>query len=164
MARVRQGESRRVQLTSEGLARLRAELEHLQQESRAELNERVRQAREEAHGDSGDSVAYEDAKAELERLERRIAELEFTLSDAELVLTPAEARSEVALGAYVETRDREGEPECYRIVDGLEVDPAIGHISPSSPVGQALLGHRPGDEVAVETPGGVRHLRIVAVR
>ncbi|HZT07650.1 MAG TPA: transcription elongation factor GreA [Chloroflexota bacterium] len=154
----------KIRLTQEGLARLNAELENLTHVRRQEVAERIRQAREESHGDSGDSTAYEDAKTELALLEQRIAELERTLAEVEVVAEHGEAHSEVGLGAHVIIRDAEGEQEEYIIVDHFEADPRQGRISQTSPVGQALLGHRAGDQVRVETPAGERALTIVEVR
>jgi transcription elongation factor GreA len=152
----------KIRLTSEGLARLQEELENLTHVRRQEVAERIRQAREESHGDSGDSTAYEEAKTELALLEQRIAELERTLAEVEIV--PEEAHSDVALGCHVKIRDSEGEEEEYVIVDHFEADPRRGRLSQTSPVGQALMGHRKGDEIVVDTPAGTRKLTIVDVR
>ena len=154
----------KIRLTSDGIARLQAELEHLTHVRRHEVGERIRQAREESHGDSGDSTAYEDAKTELAIIEQRIAELERTLSEVEVVPESGERHSEVSLGARVVIRDSEGEQEEYVIVDHAEADPRHGRISQTSPVGQALLGHRANDQVPVDTPAGTRLLTIVEVR
>jgi transcription elongation GreA/GreB family factor len=67
---------------------------------------------------------------------------------------------EVQSGSRVRVRDVDGEEE-YTVVKRGEADPAQGRISTESPVGRALLGRRPGDEVEVQTPGGVRVLTIV---
>jgi transcription elongation factor GreA len=154
----------KVRLTPEGLERLQSELENLTHVRRHEVAERIRQAREEAHGDSGDSTAYEDAKTELAILEQRIAELERTLAEVEVVPGTDELHTEVSLGCHVVIRDTEGEQEEYVVVDHAEADPRLGRISQTSPVGRALLGHRTGDEVNVETPAGVRRLKIMEVR
>jgi transcription elongation factor GreA len=69
---------------------------------------------------------------------------------------------ESQLGSRVRVRDADGEEE-YTIVRRGEADPAQGRISTESPVGRALLGGRRGDEVTVQTPGGVRALTIVEV-
>lgn len=154
----------KIRLTPEGYERLKAELENLTHVRRQQVAERIRQAREEAHGDSGDSTAYEDAKTELAILEQRIAELERTLAEVEVVQDSGEVHATVSLGARVVMRDSEGEEEEYVIVDHAEADPRRGRISQSSPVGRALMGHRPGDEVVVDTPAGPRRLTIVSVR
>ena len=154
----------KIRLTADGVARLQAELEHLTHARRQEVGERIRQAREESHGDSGDSTAYEDAKTELALIEQRIAELERTLAEVEIVPESGEKHTEVSLGAHVVIRDTEGEQEEYVIVDHAEADPRLGRISQTSPVGQALLGHRAKDKVTVDTPAGPRQLTIVEVR
>ncbi|MPZ12915.1 MAG: transcription elongation factor GreA [Chloroflexi bacterium] len=154
----------KIRLTREGLERLHAELDHLRQVRRQELAERIRQAREESHGDSGDSTAYEDAKTELAILEQRIGELDRTLSEVEVVPERKERHTEVAFGARVVIRDADGEQEEYIIVDHAEADPRAGRLSQTSPVGRAVLGHRTGDQVSVETPAGMRRLTIVDVR
>ncbi|MEA2670898.1 MAG: transcription elongation factor GreA [Chloroflexota bacterium] len=71
--------------------------------------------------------------------------------------------AEVHAGSRVRVRDADGEEEEYTIVRKGEADPAQGRISTDSPVGRALLGRRGGDEVTVQTPGGVRALTIVEV-
>ena len=154
----------KIRLTSDGVARLQSELEHLTHVRRHEVGERIRQAREESHGDSGDSTAYEDAKTELALIEQRISELEHTLAEVEIVPESGEKHTEVSLGAHVVIRDSEGEQEEYVIVDHAEADPRLGRISQTSPVGQALMGHRAKDKVTVDTPAGARQLTIVEVR
>jgi transcription elongation factor GreA len=77
--------------------------------------------------------------------------------------TPREPESCTAeLGSTVWVRDAEGE-EAYTVVTRAEADIAHGRISAESPVGRAILGHRPGDEIEVVTPGGVRLLTIARV-
>jgi transcription elongation factor GreA len=153
----------KTRLTSDGFERLKAMLENLTHVRRLEVAERIRQAREEAHGDSGDSTAYEDAKTELAILEQRIAELERTLAEVEVV-EDSGVHATVTLGAKVVMRDADGEEEEYFVVDHAEADPRLGRISMTSPVGQALMNHRTGDEVIVETPAGPRKLTIVSVQ
>jgi transcription elongation GreA/GreB family factor len=70
--------------------------------------------------------------------------------------------SEVQPGSRVRVRDADGEEE-YTLVRRGEADPANGRISTESPVGRALLGCRRGDEVTVQTPGGIRALTVVGV-
>ena len=152
----------KIRLTAEGKARLTAELEHLTQVRRHEITERIIQAREEAHGDSGDSTAYEEAKTELVLLEQRISELEHTLAEVEVVDEVGE-HSEVSLGAHVTVKDDSGAEEEYVIVDHAEADPRHGRISDTSPVGKALVGHKVGDVVSVETPEGTRKLTITTI-
>lgn len=77
--------------------------------------------------------------------------------------TPRDSESCAAeLGSTVWVRDADGE-EAYTVVSRAEADIAHGRISAESPVGRAIIGHRPGDEVEVVTPGGVRLLTIARV-
>jgi transcription elongation factor GreA len=153
-----------IRLTPQGAAQLEAELAHLTQVRRRELAERVEQERDQTHGDFADSRTYDDAKTESLWVEGRIAELERLLAHVELMPESREPRGEVELGAHVAARNGEGDTETYLIVDPAEADPRQGRISEMSPVGRALLGHRPGDEVGVETPDGIRQLTILDVR
>lgn len=153
----------KVRLTAEGLARLTAELEHLTHVRRHEITAQIIQAREEAHGDSGDSTAYEEAKGDLIIVEQRISDLERTLAEVEVVDESPGGHTEGALGAHVIVHDEDGAEEEYVIVDHAEADPRHGRISAISPVGAALLDHHVGDQVEVETPEGTRKLTIKSI-
>ncbi len=74
-----------------------------------------------------------------------------------------EAEGAIRVGSAVRFREGEGE-EVVEIVGDAEADPWHGRISRGSPLARALLGRRPGDEVQVRTPGGVRHVSVVAAR
>lgn len=148
-------------LTPTGYARLMAELDHLRTVRRHEVSDRLRGAREVGVWDSPEFLA---AREEQAFVEGRIATLERLLAEAEVVeiSTTAEWPS-VEIGSTVVLRDDEGEEERYAVVGAMEADPAQGRISNQSPVGRALLGHRPGDTVEVETPGGPRRLTVVEI-
>lgn len=68
----------------------------------------------------------------------------------------------VVLGSRVRVRDADGEHE-YAMVTRVTVDAPAESVSVGSPVGRALLGCRPGEQVRVQTPGGVRLLTVVDV-
>ncbi|NIV28714.1 MAG: transcription elongation factor GreA, partial [Anaerolineae bacterium] len=57
-----------------------------------------------------------------------------------------------------------GESETFHIVGSAEANPASGKVSHESPLGRSLLGHRVGDTVAVEAPGGEIAFRITAIQ
>ena len=153
----------KVRLTPDGKARLTEELNNLIHVRRQEVADRIRQAREEAHGDSGDSTAYEEAKEELALIEQRISELEHTLAEVEVVPETGK-HTEVSIGCHVIVHDDDGEQEEYIVVDHAEADPRRGRISQTSPVGAALFGKHAGDHVDVATPAGVRRLKIVEIK
>ncbi len=153
----------RVLLTREGQARLVAELEELRTTKRAEVAERLRISREEGPGDAGDNTQYLETQRDLALLEARIAAIERTLAQAQIVESAPPRSGEIGLGSCVVVRDEEGEVATYNLVGSAEANPRRGLISYESPVGRALLGHRAGDTVSVETPAGIRHLTIVSV-
>ena len=142
-------------LTSEGYQNLQEELEHLRSVKRHEVAERLRAAMEDG-GDMGgvDSDAeYDAAKNEQAFVEGRIRELETILANAH-VIEESGKREVVEVGAKVTIRENGSEQEVYTVVGRAEADPSKGRISNESPLGQALMNHRAGDEVEVQAPGG----------
>jgi transcription elongation factor GreA len=69
----------------------------------------------------------------------------------------------VSVGSVVEVKDEFGK-QVFTIVGPAEADPSEGRISMESPVGKALLGHKSGDQIEVQSPGGNRNLKITKVR
>jgi len=152
-------ESQEVFLTNDGLQRAISQLEFLRTAGRAKVAQYLHEAQE--AGDVIDNAAYEDAKNEQARLEGRIIELEQLLSRAKLI---DRVQSDVAtLGSVVRLAINNGREVEYTIVGAFEADPSAKRISNESPVGKALLGHKPGDMVMVSTPGGVKEYTILAV-
>jgi transcription elongation factor GreA len=151
-----------VRLTQQGLDSLRAELNHLRTTGRANVSERIKEAKE--GGDISESGEYEDAKQAQAFIEGRIRELEHILARAEVIDPAAAVSGVVQLGAKV-TVDEDGDRSTYRIVSGAEAGRKNGEmrISNQSKVGGALLGHKVGDVVHVDTPNGTIQLTVVAV-
>lgn len=148
-------------LTPEGRRKLEEELEYLRTVRRQEVAESIHSAKEE--GDIMENAAYDAAKDEQAFLEGRILHLEAMLENA-VIIEGNGSTDEVSLGARVTVVERgSDEPETYHIVGSVEVDPADGRISNESPLGRALMGHRVGEEVAVSTPSGVLHFRILSI-
>jgi len=148
-------------LTPQGRRKLEEELNYLITVKRPEIAEQIRAAKGE--GDIMESAGYDEAKAQQAFLEGRILTIQKILENA--VMIDDNGPSElVRLGSYVTVIEGDGEPETFRIVGSAEANPADGLISNESPVGRALLNHRVGDEVIVQTPGGTLRLRIAAIR
>lgn len=147
-------------ITPQGVAKVKAELEHLRNVKRPEIIERLQDAK--GGSDWMDNTEYIAIQDELAFVDGRIYELEDMLRYAEII-EDGEDNSIVNVGNTVVIEDDEGQLETYTIVGTVEADPSRGLISNHSPTGGALLGHEVGDEVTVETPGGVIHYRIVAV-
>jgi transcription elongation factor GreA len=145
-------------LTPEGLANLKAELEHMSTVRRREVAARIKEARE--FGDISENAEYDDAKNEQAMLESRIATLEDKLRSAS-VIDAAELDTDVVrVGSTVHVVDADGAKLKYTIVGSAEARPADMRLSNESPVGKALVGHKQGDEVVFTTPRGERKLKI----
>ena len=136
-------------LSREGEAELRRELAELVGNRRAEIAARIHDAKE--HGDLTENAEYEEAKNEQAFVEGRIQTLEAMLKTA--VIIENGSTEFVALGSRVEVDSIDGE-ETFSIVGSAEARPADGKISNESPVGRALLGRKPGEQVAVKLPNG----------
>lgn len=151
-------------LTAEGAAELRRELEELINVKRPALAQRLREAI--AQGDLSENADYTDAKEQQGFLEGRIQYLETLLRRAKIIDESGDTKSapaEVQLGCEVTITSEDEPPETYRIVGAAEADPRNGKISNESPLGAALLGHRKGDRVRVETPGGEWVVKIIDI-
>lgn len=142
-----------VYLTQEGQAELEKELEFLRTARRREIADKISQAKE--LGTTVNNAEYDDAKREQSFVEGRIRELESLLANAQVVKHETTPSEWVKLGSKVTIVTPDGEADCYTIVGSAEAHPLAGKISNESPVGQALLGKRVGQEVQVVTPGGV---------
>ena len=144
-------------ITEEGLKRLESELEELKTVRRKEVAEKIKVAL--SFGDLSENSEYDEAKNEQAIIEGRIAEIENQLKNVR-VLDEAELGGEnVHVGALVTVREKgKKKSVTYRLVGSTEADPLNGRISDESPVGAALIGRRVGEEVEVETPGGLLKL------
>lgn len=149
-------------LTPEGLAKLEDELEHLCTVRRQEVAEKIQRAKE--LRSSVSSPEYEDAKNEQGFVEGRILELERIIKNAKIIHHEDVNVDFVEVGNEVRVQLEDGSQEHYTIVGSAEADPAEFKISNESPMGNALLGKRVGDEVEVEAPAGVLKLRIVEIK
>ena len=147
-------------LTAEGAANLKAELADLKGPQREALAKRLREAIQ--MGDLSENADYHKAKEDQAFLEGRIQELEYILGNAEVV-EDSGVHDEVKVGAKVTIQEDDFEPEIFYMVGAKEADPRNGKISNESPIGRALMGHKAGDSVVAETPGGKINLKILNI-
>ncbi len=144
---------KKVVLTYEGLKNMEAELENLKTVRRKDVAEKIKEAR--GQGDLSENAEYDAAKEEQAEIEARIVQLEKMLRNAEVIDEECGAKDTISLGTTVTLLDVEFEEEMeYTIVGSAEADPMNGRISNESPVGMALLGHKKGDNITIETPDG----------
>ncbi|GAB1398766.1 transcription elongation factor GreA [Aminivibrio sp.] len=149
-------------MTQTGFEKLMEELKELRSTGRAEISRQLEEAR--SFGDLSENAEYAAAKEEQAKLETRISWLEFQLSKAKILDSSSIDTSKVSLGTTVSIQDIiNSKSFSYTIVGSEESDPKANKISSSSPVGQALLNKKIGEEVHVKVPRGVRHLRIVNI-
>ena len=146
-------------ITPEGLEALKAELDRLEGEARRDIAQRIKVARE--LGDLSENAEYHIAKEDQAHLETKIARLNQRLRAARVVEAPV-ASEVVAFGTTVTVADEEsGRESTWTLVGPTEADVRAGKLSAESPMAKALMGRRPGDEVDVHTPRGVRRQRVV---
>jgi transcription elongation factor GreA len=149
-----------VLVTAEGYAQLCAELETLRTLRRQEMAAQLRAVRED--GDP-DNPALFDLLEQQAQLEARIALLEAQTAAARIVAPAADGTA--GIGSRLRVRhDDSGEVADYQLVGAIESDVGNGRVSVGAPVGRALLGHRRGDSVTVETPRGTMRLEVLSVR
>ncbi len=142
-------------LTAKQAEALRAEIEELEGPRRTEAVAAIKKARE--FGDLSENFEYHAAKNEQGLLEARIRTLRARLDNAEIV--EEAAGDEVGIGSVVEVVDDSGEQMTVE-VSGVG---GAGTVSPTSPLGSALLGHKAGETVPVQAPRGAWQATIVAI-
>jgi transcription elongation factor GreA len=151
-------------ITSRGAEQLRAELRKLKAEDRPAIIRAIAEAR--SHGDLSENAEYHAAREQQGFIEGRIKEIERRLSHAQ-VIDPATLpdTGKVVFGATVVLAPVDGGGDVrYQIVGDDEADIRRGFISINSPIARALIGRTSGDEVEVETPGGMRRFEVLEVR
>lgn len=146
-------------LTAEGVAELKAELEHLISE-RTEVADRIKTARE--FGDLAENAEYQVARQEQEKNEARISELEHIIGNVEIIKSTGNG-SKVRLGSKVKLEGGSGKAKEFQVVGTVEADPLEGKISDESPIGQALMGKKVGDSVEIKTPAETATYKIVSI-
>ncbi len=146
-------------ITEEGLVALKAEISELETVARRDIAARILEAR--GHGDLSENAEYHAAKEDQGHLETRIQRLRQRLRNAVVVESVGGGGNAMAFAVEAEVRDL-GTDEVHRwtIVGPAEADRGAGKLSAESPVAKALLGHAVGETVELNTPRGVRKLKI----
>lgn len=153
---------KQIMLTAEGLQALKDELENLKTVKRKEIAEKIKVAL--SFGDLSENSEYDEAKNEQAIMESRIVEIEAMLKNAKIINEKGLSKKIIHIGSKVKLEDKTfNETVEYKIVGSSEADPREGRISDESPVGSALLGHKAGQTVEVETPGGICTYKILEI-
>ena len=148
-------------LTAEGLKQLQEELEQLKTVGRKEAAEKIKVAR--SYGDLSENSEYDEAMSDQAKLEARISEIENMIKNAKVYDEALLGTENVHIGSKVTITNSKRQKFEYRIVGFAQADPAHGLISDECPVGKALVGHKVGDKVVVETPNGEVTYKITAI-
>lgn len=149
-------------LTPDGVLKLEQELHTLKTVRRREIAERIKQAI--AFGDLSENSEYDEAKNEQAFIEGRIVTLENMLKNAKVIDEEDIRTDVVGVGSTVKLLDAEFNEEIsYTIVGSAEADPSKSKISNESPVGNALIGKKKGNEVDVTVPDGVVKFKILEI-
>lgn len=146
-------------ITPEGLDKLNEELERRKNVIRHEIAERIERAKE--LGDLSENAEYSEAKDEQAFNEGRIIELEQLIKSLTVVEQNGD-KSVIDLGSTVEV-EVNGKKKTFTLVSFNEVDPENNLISNESPIGDALMGKKKGDEVKVKLPAGEMVYKVLKV-
>jgi len=151
-----------VPVTREGYETLKKELENLKRVERPRNIKAIEEAR--AHGDLSENAEFDAAKDRQGFIEGRIGELEYKLANADVINIDKLPKDRAVFGNKVLLENIDtGEEVEYQLVGPDESDIGNGRISVSSPLGKAILGKKPGDELTLEVPGGKRIYEIVDI-
>lgn len=149
-------------LTRDGYEKLRKELEFLKKTKRREIAKQLEHAR--SLGDLRENAEYDSAKQAQALLEKRIAELEQTLSRIEILDDEKIDKNKIYLGAAATLKDLNSDEEVvYILVNQEEADISQNKISINSPVGKALLGRKMDDIIEIDVPAGTLRYKIVGI-
>ncbi len=141
-------------MTAAHKKQLESELAELEGPRRTEVVKAIATAR--GFGDLSENFEYHAAKNEQGLLEARIRTIRDRLDRSVLVEHEPSASGEVGIGSTVEVEDEQGKRMTVEIS-------SVGGVSPDSPLGRALLGAKPGDEVKVDAPRGAWNARVVSI-
>lgn len=140
--------------------KLQDEITELEYEMHVELPKEILKAR--AHGDLSENAEYHAAKDRQGFVNARLGQLKKRLAELSMVDFTKIPHGKVGLGSTVVVLDTKRDEEItYYLVTTEEAEPASGKISTTSPIGRALLGKQAGDEVKVQSPGGLKELEIL---
>jgi transcription elongation factor GreA len=152
----------RVPVTREGYESLKKELEKLKRVERPANIRAIEEAR--AHGDLSENAEYAAAKDRQGFIEGRISELQYKLANADVIEPDKLNKEKAVFGSRVLLENIEtGQDVEYQLVGPDESDIDKGRISVSSPLGKAIIGKKPGDELVLQVPGGKRVYELVDI-
>lgn len=149
-------------MTAEGYEKLKEELEFLKTVRRQEISEKIRIAR--GYGDLSENSEYDEAKNDQAIVEARILQIEEQLKTVKIISSEQINKDSVSVGTKVKILDMEFDEELeYKIVSSLEGNNDMDSITDTSPVGEALMGHKIGDVINAVVPSGTIQFKILEI-
>ena len=144
------------------LKRLEEEVNGMERELRSELPKEIQRARE--LGDLSENAEYQAAKERQSYLHARVGMIRKRMAEISLMNLDRLPTDRAAFGSTVKLKeDGNGTPVTYQLVMPEDADATQGLISPSSPIGKAIVGKQEGDEITVPTPTGVRRFEMISL-
>ncbi len=154
--------SKMIDLAEKIKKKLKAEIAALEHELHDELPKEIKVAR--AHGDLSENAEYKYAKERQSYVSARLGQLHQRMADISMMNLSNLPKDRAAYGSRIVVLDVAKSAEIeYKLVTVEEADVTKGLISTSSPIGKALLGKKPGDEVTVVTPAGKKEYEVVSL-
>jgi len=151
-----------MQITPEGLERLKKKLEKLTTQKRREISQRIQSAKE--LGDLSENAEYQEAKEAQALNESHIAQLQEKIKNAQIIIKH-NSNNKVQLDSKVVVQDDLGQKIEFTIVNIQESDPMQGKISNESPLGKQLLGKAKGEKIKATMPNGkIKHYKIIQIK
>ena len=153
----------KIPMTASGFEKLQNELKLLVNKERPEIIAAIAEAR--THGDLSENAEYQYAKEQQSLNEGKIAELETTIANAEIIDVSKLSGKEIKFGATVKIKDEQsGEQSTYQIVGEYEFDIENKKISINSPLARSLIGKTKDEIVEVNSPKGISTYKIISIK
>jgi transcription elongation factor GreA len=150
-------------MTRAGYNKIKAEINHKENEEMPIIAQRIADAR--AEGDLSENAEYHGARESQGMLQAKINVLKGKLANASIVDMTKVNKDEVGFSATILVRDLDfGDEEEFILVGGGEEDYDTGRILISSPLAQGFVGKKVGDKVAIEVPAGTNNFEILEIR
>jgi transcription elongation factor GreA len=151
-----------VPITKEGYEALKKELEYLKKVERPKNIKAIEEAR--GHGDLTENAEFDAAKDRKAFIDGRLGELEYKLSRADIIDSRKLPNDRAVFASHVVLENIDtGEGVTYQLVGPDEANIEKGRISVHSPLGKAIVGKKPGDEIILQAPGGKRYYELIEI-
>jgi len=150
-------------LTSEGMKALEEKLQHLETTRRREVSKQMKTAID--HGDLSENAEYDEAREAYLKLEKQIDETATLIARARVIKDSEISTKKVGIGSLVQVEDiKDGsKKQEFRLVGPTESNPENSKISHLCPIGMSLMNSKLGDVVSVNTPGGIKKYKVIAI-